>query len=223
MVRRNLLGGVRAAIIVTTLIAIQTGSLVSAQTSPTDASNPTAVCDRYSLFNRLDCQDCIRQGQPPVRCEAQAFLGTGPLNKSFTAAPTTPKVVDQFPVTTTAPAAAPSQPNAFPTLAPPGPQLWGLLPETQNSGVIRPQPIESNSITKAQVSMWCKAFNAANGIADNTLKVSGAAELLGLSAGQAESVAETARAAASNRTLIFLVAAGAAVYVVSQHCAPATP
>jgi hypothetical protein len=58
--------------------------------------------------------------------------------------------------------------------------------------------------------------------ADYTLKVSGAAKLLGLSAGQAESVAETVRMAASDRTLIFLVAAGAAVYVVSQQCAPAT-
>jgi hypothetical protein len=221
MVRRNLPGGARVAI-AAALIAMQTAAVVSAQTDSTDSSNPTAVCDQYSLLNRLDCQDCIRQGQPRVRCEAQAFLGTGPLNKSFISAPA-PKVLDQFPVATAAPATTAIQPNAFPTLAPPGPQLWGLLPQMQAPGVIQAQPIESNAITKAQVSTWCKAFNAANGIADNTLKVSGAAELLGLSAGQAESVAETARAAAANRTLIFLVAAGAAVYMVSQHCAPATP
>jgi len=87
---------------------------------------------------------------------------------------------------------------------------------------MEPQPIASGSITKGDISNWCKALNMANGIADYSLKINGAAKILGLTTGQAETVAETARAAASKRTLIFLIAAGAAVYVLSKQCTPST-
>jgi hypothetical protein len=46
-------------------------------------------------------------------------------------------------------------------------------------------------------------------------------DILGLNSGDAETVVESARDAASNKTLLFLIAAGTAVYVVKEQCKPA--
>jgi hypothetical protein len=91
-----------------------------------------------------------------------------------------PTVINQSPVTVTPSPDTIPQPLAFPTITPLNTQVWGLLPQPRNPGLMEPQPI-----TKGDLSNWCKAFNTANGIADYTLKINGAAEMLGLTTGQA--------------------------------------
>jgi hypothetical protein len=218
--QQNLLYGVCIAT-AAMIIAVQTAFIGSAQDGSPGSGDPTAVCEKFPLLDRLDCQTCISKGQPTVRCETEAFLGEGPLRKMMKGG-ATPTVINQFPVTVTPSPDTIPQPLAFPTITPLNTQVWGLLPQPRNPGLMEPQPIASGSITKGDISNWCKALNTANGIADYTLKINGAAEILGLTTGQAETVAETARAAASKRTLVFLIAAGAAVYVLSKQCTPST-
>jgi len=202
------------------LIAPSVVAIASAQDNPSGYLNPTDVCVRYPLLDRLDCQTCISQGQPAARCEAEAFLGEGPL-RTMMKGQRTPAVIQQFPLTDAARTEnATPQPMAFPTIVPFNPQVWALAPPSQNPGPVQPQQVVPGPETQKDVFTWCKAINTASGIAESTLMVKDIAGTLGLSAGEAETVAESARVAASSRSLLFLIAAGTAVYVVTEQCKP---
>jgi hypothetical protein len=108
-----------------------------------------------------------------------------------------------------------------PAIVPFNPRVWGLLPQAQNPSLAEPQQLAPGSVTKNDVSAWCKAFNTASGVAASISKVKDITDMLGLNSGEAEAIVNDARAAASNKTLFFLiVVGGVVVYVATEQCQP---
>jgi hypothetical protein len=178
------------------------------------------LCEQLSPLERLDCQICISQGQRAVRCESEALMHQGPL-WTMMKAEGTPTVIHQYPVTSAPGVANGSQPMIAPAIVPFNPQVWGLLPQAQNPSLAEPQQLAPGSVTKNDVSAWCKAFNTASGVAASISKVKDITDMLGLNSGEAEAIVNDARAAASNKTLFFLiVVGGVVVYVATEQCQP---
>ena len=124
----------------------------------------------------------------------------------------------QFPVTSAPGVTNGSRADNAPAIVPFNPQVWGLLPQAQNPSLAEPQRLAPGSVTKNDVSAWCKAFNTASGVAASISKVKDITDMLGVNSGEAETIVNDARAAASNKTLFFLiVAGGAAVYVATNN------
>jgi hypothetical protein len=243
--QRNLLYSVYV-VTAAVIFALLTPSGGSAQDNPSSSGNPQDVCKQFALLDRIDCQTCISQGQPSARCEAEAFLGRGPLRTMLKEEGTAPAVVQQFPVTAPPPSAATTNwcadssspwhslamcppinsPGAgiFAPISPASPQIWSWASPAQSPGNNGwPQQVSPGPVTKKDISTLCKAVKTATGIADRTLTVKGIIDTFHLSPGEAETVAETARTAAANRSLIFLIAAGTILYVVTEECKPESP
>jgi hypothetical protein len=227
------------------IFALLTPSGGSAQDNPSSSGNPQDVCKQYPLLDQIDCETCISQGRTSLQCEAEVFLGRGPLRTMMKEEGTAPAVVQQFPVTAPPPSATASnwcadssswhslalcppinspEASLFAPISISSPQILSWAQPAQSPGNNGwPQQASPGPVTKKDVSTWCKAVNTATGIADRTLTVKGIIETFRLSPGEAETVAETARTAASNRSLIFLIAAGTTLYVVTEECKPESP
>lgn len=95
-----------------------------------------------------------------------------------------------------------------------------------SGGKVNAIPASPDIKPDSHLSVWCRAFNNAKGVAEAALLGRDVAGLLGVSeaavpAAEAEGIAAAVTRATANHSVVILVAAGTGIYLLEKKCAPA--
>lgn len=118
---------------------------------------------------------------------------------------------------------SPGAPIASPIPLTPQVRAWTFVPTPGNN--LAPQPVSPYVPREAQLSIWCRTFNTAKGVAEGALLTHEVVGLLGgtesaVPAAEAEGIGTAIARAGANHTVVILFAVGASVYLLEKECSP---